>query len=103
MVLARAFEQAGVTCHVISGAPLPVTIPAEWQTRDIVLLLSQETPFSPEPRAVDAQPKNAQLRPVAIHLAEHYPLPTRDQQILDLDRSWSMPLTFTCYTGLDEA
>ena len=101
-LLTKVFEQAGIPGHVVSGAPYPVRIPSEWQSRT-VLLLSPEAPVSRETLATYAQPKNMQLPPMAIHLAEHYPLPWRDQQVLDLDQAWPMPLTFTCYTGLNEA
>lgn len=40
--------------------------------------------------------------PCRVHLAEHYPIPSRDDHVLELDAILPPGSTFVCYVGLDE-
>jgi hypothetical protein len=73
-----------------------------WREVAPVIVFGSETlPFSVRQES-GAPRKDALLPAVALHLAEHHPDPSRDNDVLNLDRVWGMELSFTCYTGLDE-
>jgi hypothetical protein len=99
----HAFDKSGLAVRVVSSAPqFPVELPEASTPQAAILVLSSETiPLSPltTPRA---RPEVGRLAPVSVHLAEHYPFPGRDQDVLALQSVWSRPIEFTCYTGLDE-
>jgi hypothetical protein len=101
--LLDSFDKRGIAVHLISSpAQFPVHPPEEWDPRETVLLLSSETIPPAFQRALRARREGAHLAPVSVHLAEHYPCPGRDQDVLTLETIWSRPIKFTCYTGLDE-
>lgn len=101
--LLDAFDTSGATVHVVSSAPqFPAELPEASTPREAILLLSSETIPRVSLSPSRARPEAARLAPVSVHLAEHYPSPGRDQDVLALQSIWSRPIEFTCYTGLDE-
>ncbi len=67
----------------------------------IVLLASEAIPTTVD--RFEAPPReDPALPPIAIHLAEHYPLPDRDQRVFGLAGYWPNVRGLACYTSLDE-
>ena len=101
--LLEALGKTGVTVYnITSSALFPVNLSEVLRQRRAALVLSSAAIPALVTRAVSAQPKDSTLAPVSVLLAEHYPLPERDLQVLALDKVWPMRLEFACYTGLDE-
>jgi hypothetical protein len=101
--LLGAFEKCGLTVRVISGASqFPTELPEASTLRPAILVLSSEAIALTSLPAPGARPETGRLAPVSVHLAEHYPSPDRDRDVLALVRVWSRPIDFICYTGLDE-
>lgn len=98
-----ALSKAAVKTIVLSPPDIfPSDIRAEWRREGLALVMASDLiPFdksgSRRPRAKDpTQP------PVTVHLAEHYPTPSRDDRVLSLDGQWAMPVKFMCYTSLED-
>jgi len=47
--------------------------------------------------------RNSGDTPCHVHLAEHYPIPSRDDHVLNLHTILAPGSEFSCYVGLDEA
>lgn len=101
--LLDAFDKSGIAAHGISSpAQFPAELPDGWAPRTAILVLSSETIPPSSQRPPRARPEAARRAPVSVHLAEHYPSPDRDQEVLGLATIWPSPTEFTCYTALDE-
>jgi hypothetical protein len=101
--LLDAFAKSGIAAHGISSpSQFPAELPDGWSPRTAIPVLSSETIPPSSLRPLRAHPEAARLAPVSVHLAEHYPSPDRDQDVLALATIWPRAIEFTCYTGLDE-
>jgi len=101
--LLDAFEKQGIeTQRISSPSQFPTELPHEWSTGAAIAVLASEAIPSWSEHPPRAHPETVRRTPVSVHLAEHYPLPNGDQEILALERFWSRPIEFTCYTALDE-
>ncbi len=100
--LMQAVEESGLSARVVESAP---EFPADFSDvprpgAPILMLLSEAIPsWRGEPSHVR---RGVSVPPIAVHLAEHYPTPDRDRHVLGLEARWSRPITFTCYSALDE-
>lgn len=102
-LLLDVLRKSGIRVQTVeSSVKFPAQI-ADQSLREapILVMLSEAIPASAF-RSELVRPKDPNLSPLSVHLAEHYPLHPRDQQVLELDRAWPMEMAFTCYTALDE-
>lgn len=102
-MLLEIFGKDGVTLQVITNSSqFPSGVPDVLRQKASVLVLTSEAIPTFVARAIGSQTKNTALPPVSVHLIEHYPLPDRDERVLDLDKVWPMKIEFTCYASLEE-
>lgn len=102
-LVADTFEEGGISFHLISScAQFPTSLTEEMRRAARTLLLPSDSIPSFVQQARVPEPKDADLPPISIHLAEHFPMPDRDLYVFNLDKTWRMRMEFTCYTALDE-
>ena len=102
-LVADPFEEREISFHLVSSSSqFPTSITEEIRRAARTLLLLSDAIPSFVQQARVPEPKDADLPPISVHLAEHYPMPDRDQHVFNLDKTWRMPTQFTCYTALDE-
>lgn len=65
------------------------------------LLASEEIPDEVK-RGLGQRPGHAVETASHVHLAEHYPIPSRDDEVLNLHTILARGSRFFCYVGLDE-
>lgn len=67
----------------------------------VFVLDSEDIPHEIK-RGLGQRPKHAVEEPTRVLLAEHYPIPSRDEHVLNLHRILAPGSKFSCYVGLDE-
>lgn len=68
----------------------------------VAVLASDEIPEEVK-RGRDSRRRTSGERPCHVHLAEHFPMPYRDDHVLNLGSILPSSSKFFCYVGLDES
>ena len=99
----ESFRKSGLTAQVVSSPSqfLFQAVSLQEPGDAIPLLASDAIPPAVH-RVESIHSLPVSHTPVSVHLAEHYPIASRDQVVLTLATIWSCQIEFACYTALDE-
>ena len=102
-LLQSRFDEAGVVYERLKrpGTELLENLPVRLGATALGLLHSDEIPDEIQ-RGQGSRSFGASETPTQVHLAEHFPIPSRDDHVLHLHALLAPGSKFFCYVGLDE-